>query len=66
MSLTVSLTNSNPSVGTVPTSVTITGGSDNATAPFTPVSVGETTISVLRPAGYALPTNNTNLTARVN
>src|SRR5262249_28102354 len=66
MSLTVPLTNSNPGVGTVPATVSFTAGSDNTVVQFTPVSVGQTNVSVNVPAVYTQPADNTSLTARVN
>jgi hypothetical protein len=54
LSLTVSLNNTNSGAATVPSSVTITGGS-TATANFTPVAVGQATISVVTPTGYSAP-----------
>ena len=66
MTLSVSLTNSNPAVGTVTTPVTISANSDNGVAQFNPLAVGQTTIAVVQPAGYTTPSNNTVLTVRVN
>jgi len=64
--LSVTLANSNPSVGTVPSPVAIASGTNGTTVQFTPLSVGQTTISVVKPANFAQPTANTTLTARVN
>lgn len=65
ISLKVSLQNSNPAVGMIPDSVTIMGGSDQAAAQFTALSVGSTVLSVNTPAGYTTPRNSTTLTAVV-
>ena len=64
--LSISLTNSNPSVGTVPSPVTINGGSNSVNPLFTPLSVGNATISVIKPAGFSQPSDNTTMQARVN
>jgi hypothetical protein len=66
MSLQVTLTSGNTAVGTVTSPVTIAGGTDTATSQFTPVAVGQTTITVNTPAGYSLPSTFTSLTGRVN
>ena len=60
ISLKVNLQNSNPAVGIIPDSVTIMGGSDQAEAKFTALSVGSTVLSVDTPAGYTTPRNSTN------
>lgn len=65
ISLKVGLQNSNPVVGTIPDSVTIMGGSDQAGAQFIPLSVGSTVLSVTTPEGYTTPRNSTTLTAIV-
>jgi hypothetical protein len=52
LSLTISLSDSNSAIATVPSSVTIMGGSDQTTAAFTPTAVGQAVISVVRPTGY--------------
>jgi hypothetical protein len=65
-SLQVNLTSSNPAVGTIASPVTITGGSDNVNATFTPLAVGETTITAVPPAGYATPSEFRTVLARVN
>ncbi len=52
LSVTVNLTSTNTSTGTVPASVTIQGGSNSATANFTPLAPGQTNINVSTPAGY--------------
>jgi hypothetical protein len=61
----VSITNSNPGIGTVSSPVTITGGSDGNTGTFTPLAVGETVLGAVTPAGYTTPSNNRTVTARV-
>jgi len=65
LSLTVPLTSSNPSVGTVPSTVSISGGSSNGDVVFTPVATGSTTVSVTQPAGWATPSAFTTQTVQV-
>jgi hypothetical protein len=57
--------NTTPAVGTVPASATITAGNDNVVVQFTPLSVGQTTISITQPAGFSLPSTYTSVVARV-
>jgi PKD domain len=64
-SVTVSLNNTSATVGSIASPVTIAGGSDSATANFTPISSGSTTISVVRPTGYAAASNNTSVAVTV-
>jgi hypothetical protein len=59
--LKVDLSNSDPSVGNVASSVTIQGGSSQGYAEFTPRNVGTTTLSVTTPPGFTTPTNATSL-----
>jgi hypothetical protein len=66
MTLSATLTNSNPAVGTVPASASIAAGSDSVIVQFTPLSVGQTILSVPAPAGYTVPGDNSSLTVRVN
>ena len=66
LSLSVSMSSDTTSVGTVPATATITGGSSDATVQFTPASVGNTVLRVTQPAGYTLPSQFTALLARVN
>jgi hypothetical protein len=70
LSLQVSLDNTNPAAGNVPSSAVINGGFGSVGNPaqvnFTPVAAGSTVISVETPAGYTQPTVNTTLTALVN
>ena len=60
-SLTVSLTNSDATVGTlpVPATVAITPGNDTGTVQFHPLKVGTTIIGVVQ-GGYTAPTDGTN------
>jgi len=64
-SVTVSVTSSSPGVGTVTSPVTITSGNDTANSQFTPVSAGQTTVSVARPLNFSPPTNDTTLLVKV-
>jgi hypothetical protein len=59
--LTISLTDSNPAVGTVPATVAITPGNDTGTVQFNPLSTGTTFIGVTQPAGFPGSTDGTNL-----
>lgn len=61
LSVTVNLNSQNTSVGTVPTSVTIQGGSSSATAQFTPLHTGQSTITTSTPAGYTTPGSDNSL-----
>jgi hypothetical protein len=49
-SVTVNLTNSNASTGTIAASVVIPGGSDTVATNFTPVHTGSTSVAVVTPA----------------
>jgi len=64
-SLAVSLTNSDPAVGTVQTPVTITGGNDRVTATFTPLTVNMTIVSVTQPPQFSQPSQYTSLVVQV-
>ena len=66
MSLTVSLTNSNPAVGKVDSQVTISGGSDHGSVDFTPVSVGRTEISVVTPKNFTVSANSTKVIGTIS
>jgi hypothetical protein len=65
LTLAVSLGNTNAAAGTVTSPVTIAGGSDNAISQFRPVAIGSTTISVIQPAGYSVPSSRTTVAATV-
>jgi hypothetical protein len=65
--LTVSLTNFNAIAGTVPATVIITPGTYSSNVLFTPSAVGgSTTVSVVQPGGWTLPTTWTSLGINVN
>jgi len=64
--LSVTLTNANSGVGTAPSPVTIAAGSDTVNPLFTPLSVGQTVLSVIKPAAFTQPSDNTTLTIKVN
>lgn len=57
VSATVNLKSSNPSVGTVESSVTIHSGANTAETRFTPLTVGQSEISIDTPAGFTRPKN---------
>jgi hypothetical protein len=61
LSVTVNLTSTNTSTGTVPTSVTIQGGYNSAGVQFTPLAAGQTSINVATPAGYTTPGTDSSL-----
>ena len=65
--LTVSLTNLNATAGTVPATVIITPGTSSSNVLFTPSAVGgSTSVSVVQPGGWTLPTAWTSLGINVN
>lgn len=61
-SVTVSLTSSTTSIGTVVPSVTIPAGSGSVSATFTPLAAGKTTITLSTPSGYSTAVANTVMT----
>jgi hypothetical protein len=66
-SLPVTVSSSITSVGTIASPVTITSGSDHAVTQFTPVSQGQTTVSVATPGPpYIAASNNTSLAASIS
>lgn len=66
LSVSVLLNSGSPNVGTVTSPVSISGGSETGTAIFTPVSPGQTAISVFTPAGFTQSLNGTTVFATVN
>lgn len=62
--LPLTLTNSNPAAGTIPSAVTLSGGADNLVVPFTPLSNAITTVSVVTPPGFA-PSGSLSLSVAV-
>lgn len=65
LSLQIALESSDPTVGTIASTVNIGGGSRDATAPFTAMRAGSTVISVATPEGFTTAGNATSLTAIV-
>jgi hypothetical protein len=65
LSLTVSLENSNPDVGTVGSAIVFQGGADSATTEFTPHLAGSTKISVTTPRDFTPSANSTTVIAIV-
>ena len=65
VSVTVNLKSSNPTVATVISPVTLTSASENFLTEFTPLGVGEVTISLVTPSGFTTPSNATSVIARV-
>jgi hypothetical protein len=62
----VSLSNSNPTAGTIVGSpVSFSGGDVSKTVVFDPVNAGTTTISMVTPAGFTTPSNAQQITATV-
>jgi hypothetical protein len=62
----ITLSSSNPSVGSITPSVTISAGASNATAQFTPLSSGTTIVSVNPAPGFSTASNHTTLSANVS
>jgi hypothetical protein len=65
VSATVTLKSSHPEVGTVESLATIKSGANRVMSRFTPLSRGETIISVGTPSGFAPPKNATSVPAVV-
>lgn len=65
LTLTVMLTNSNPEVGSVASSVVILGGAEGGAVDFTPLSPGSAEISVTTPKDFTRPANSTVVVAVV-
>jgi hypothetical protein len=66
LSLQVTLKNSNPTIGTIASTVTIPGGSGEALAgEFTALEAGSTIISVVTPEGFTTAGNSTSFKAVV-
>ncbi len=64
--LTVTIGNSNPAAGTLPSSVTIAPGTGSSQIAFVPASQpSSTTISVTQPSGYTTPNQLTSLAITV-
>jgi hypothetical protein len=63
----VAVTNSNPSVGSMATPIVINGGESSASGLFTPVpmQIGNTDLSITQQAGFSLPSNLTSLRIQV-
>jgi hypothetical protein len=65
--ISANLTNSNSAVGSVsPLQVTIGSGSDHADVTFKPLTVGNTTITLIKPSGFGLAANAYTLAATVS
>jgi hypothetical protein len=65
-SLTVSLTNTDATVGTVPATVAITPGTDTGTVQFHPLKVGTTTIGVVQPGGGFTASTDGTASLKIN
>ena len=65
LTLTANLSSSNPTVGTLPTTASISGGSDTGTVQFTAKAAGLTSLAVAQPSGYTAPTQYTSIQAQV-
>lgn len=65
LSVIVEIKSSDTSVATLPSRVTVSGGSTSAEVPFTPSREGETMISVVTPEGFTTAKNSTSLKAIV-
>jgi hypothetical protein len=66
LSLPVSLSNSDPGVGSINSALTISGGSDSAVAEFIPLSAGNAAVSVTTSSDYTIPKSSTTLWVIVN
>jgi hypothetical protein len=57
VSLSIPVSNSNPSAGTFPATVTLTGGNDTATPNFVPGTTGQSTTLTItaQPSGFTVP-----------
>jgi len=64
-SLIVSLHNSNPTIGSVSSSVIISPGTSSSTTLFVPLAAGVTTVSLDQPTGWTTPTEWTSLSITV-
>jgi hypothetical protein len=65
VSVTVNLTSSNPSIGTVESPVTIPSGSNHGLSLFTPLSMGQSIITIDTPVGFSRPKNAVYVPANV-
>jgi hypothetical protein len=66
-SVNASLNTSNPAVGSIaPMPVTIIGGSDNAVTTFSPLAVGQTTVSLVRPPNFGVSGDKNSLLGMVS
>ena len=63
--VTAKLTNTNPAVGKVPETVTLEGPTEFKAIEFTPLTAGQTVISVNTPQGFTTPSNATEVAANV-
>ena len=61
----VSLTNSFAAAGSFPATAIITGGNSDVNVNFSPASVANTTLGVLNPSGYSLPTTGRSVLVQV-
>ena len=64
-SLIVSLHNSDPTIGSVSSSVIISPGTNNSTTLFVPLAAGSTTVSLDQPTGWTTPSQLTTLNIKV-
>jgi len=62
----VTLNNTNAGTGTVPSPVSVNGGSETTVVLFTPIATGMTSLQVEAPSGYTAATNNASITVLVN
>ena len=66
LSVTIPLTNKEPGVGRIPSSVSIFGGLEYSIADFEPLAVGSTVISVSTPKGFTTSANSTSVIGLVS
>jgi hypothetical protein len=62
----VTLHNTTPGIGTVTSPVVVNGGSETTVVSFTPLAGGMTSLQVVTPPGYTAATNNASITVLVN
>jgi hypothetical protein len=66
LSVTIFLTNKEPGVGRIPSSVSIFGGLEHSIADFEPLGAGSTVISVSTPKGFTTSANSTSVIGLVS
>ncbi len=65
ISVTATIENSKPEVGSTDRKITVAGGTDTGHSEFTPLSVGQTILSIVTPEGFSTSANSTYLRVTV-